>query len=938
VSSRIVTDLVVAAIEGAAAAISWHLKQISRRHLDRLGPLADALDFGYDADLEDYTHADQPIGFDHSRVSKIFYDHFRKRGVEGELGAVAAADEDRGLFSLGPAGSTSEKSRDKRRKTRASALLQQSMKEARRTRSRAHATTKGEFDGVVSIPSPLWITAQLLTDPNDQPSRTYASSALVQLLLELLASPERGGKRKQHLDHEEFDYKSFSAALDVINNRTKTSKPIVANRSANGAPLMFVCNLLALQGQMAIRIGLDPASLSEFESNCLDVLLGGKSTHRCSFWSDPLLVEFPEPGDILNLTNSLPLPIEGADVIFAGGLRYSRDASLVAAISGPFGAGKTSISLSLAAALAPLGCRTLFLSCEEGSADAEQRLLEAAPDAVERGLQLFKKIKPAELFSRDGIREWFEASELRPLAPESSESVKTDSPDPAPALGRLLKALLEEAELFAPFHVTANDEGPRLPTCARPLIIIDGLHQLFDDDPLSWDVERSLQDLVEVCRSSGAVVLFTIADHSHLLRRLDFLCDLVIELDREGFERRGDEPTRVFRLLKARHQPARCGAHVFNIHGPKGFRLKPNLGSRTDASKRRSWQPLDDRRTIYLTDQPPAGFRGHKPASKKHDGQATIISGSQILVVGKGSSGKAGFALYLLHRRPFDLEAMSWRFTKPNQLELIRSEPIPYATKLDAYRASGLPIRVDSGHFESRVLVLSFLYPPEYYSRLSSRLALGSSTRRPGRTYLGDDMPPIQEFSAQPDRSRTETISLYPGKLGVENLLAKIEERLTSAEYRGLPFTGVLLDGLHNVFVQYPMLERDSGFWPELYSLLRRRHLTVVTTHTKFDLRDPYHGVRRPTGGSVNTGNYDPGTEDFDPSILDGILDLDFEQAQRKAAPLMSALVSASDYVFDLSVARAGDRFGSRLALISGLGLDYSRASYAWDRQKLAIA
>ncbi len=53
-----------------------------------------------------------------------------------------------------------------------------------------------------------------------------------------------------------------------------------------------------------------------------------------------------------------------------------------------------------------------------------------------------------------------------------------------------------------------------------------------------------------------------------------------------------------------------------------------------------------------------------------------------------------------------------------------------------------------------------------------------------------------------------------------------------------MPYTGVLIDGMHNVFVQFPVLENEVNFWPQLYNMLRRRPLTVVTTHTEFELRE----------------------------------------------------------------------------------------------------
>ena len=88
--------------------------------------------------------------------------------------------------------------------------------------------------------------------------------------------------------------------------------------------------------------------------------------------------------------------------------------------------------------------------------------------------------------------------------------------------------------------------------------------------------------------------------------------------------------------------------------------------------------------------------------------------------------------------------------------------------------------------------MISFLYPRGYYDALTSRLKnrhVRRNLSRPGtiRTKFGtDDYLPI------PDRIRTDTISLYPGMLNVEDFVAKVEKKLASAEALGMPYTGVL--------------------------------------------------------------------------------------------------------------------------------------------------
>ena len=157
-----------------------------------------------------------------------------------------------------------------------------------------------------------------------------------------------------------------------------------------------------------------------------------------------------------------------------------------------------------------------------------------------------------------------------------------------------------------------------------------------------------------------------------------------------------------------------------------------------------------------------------------------------------------------------------------------------------------------------------------------------------------------------------DVVSLYPGAITPEDFLAIVEAKLVAAEFRGLAYTGVLIDGIHNVFVQYPSLESDTAFWPQLYSLLRRRGVTVVTTHMDFSLRDHEASGRG--------------------------FELDFEHAQRKSAPLLSALVSAADYVFEVTADHyANGQTDHRLYPRTALGEDPPLGYVTWDRAQLRL-
>ena len=130
-------------------------------------------------------------------------------------------------------------------------------------------------------------------------------------------------------------------------------------------------------------------------------------------------------------------------------------------------------------------------------------------------------------------------------------------------------------------------------------------------------------------------------------------------------------------------------------------------------------------------------------------------------------------------------------------------------------------------HHRPKIYVLSFLYGKEYYEKLLSEI-----TRRL-RKELNESYP---EFTSDWYREHKPVISVnhcHPGFLKPEDLYVKINDELNRAENEGLPYNGVLLDGLHNVFMQFPLLEESTTIWPMLYSMFRtRENLNVLTTHT----------------------------------------------------------------------------------------------------------
>ena len=125
------------------------------------------------------------------------------------------------------------------------------------------------------------------------------------------------------------------------------------------------------------------------------------------------------------------------------------------------------------------------------------------------------------------------------------------------------------------------------------------------------------------------------------------------------------------------------------------------------------------------------------------------------------------------------------------------------------------------------------------------------------------------------------------------------------AQLEGWPYTGVLLDGLHNTFLQFPLLQESPMVWPGLYSLLNRYELTIVTTFTTFTKTHP-----------ASSGH----NKDDEELLLKGQL------------PFLHVLVQATDFLLQVEprVAAYHDRT-FQVTVGSALGQHLPRQAIMWN-------
>ncbi|MGY3388725.1 KaiC/GvpD/RAD55 family RecA-like ATPase [Bradyrhizobium sp. USDA 3311] len=549
----------------------------------------------------------------------------------------------------------------------------------------------------------------------------------------------------------------------------------------------------------------------------------------------------PSASSVMNLLDGIPIPIPGADAIFAGGLRLSKARGVVARVSGASGTGKTSLALGIATALAPLGTRTCYLSCEEDPRDLAQRILTLTPPFVAR----------TSSFANLDFSDWFAAIHL-------------DSSDPE-----------ENREQIFQFiqHVqsTAEQNGIDLTEDRSPgytpfFVVLDGVHELINRPALEGtDEVGDMRELVEAFRNLGVfVMILTAQTGERALQELDYLVDVVLTLEHEDRSSIAQEPKRKLVLHKTRLQHSWPGAHQLHISKRDGIKLYPQLPAQLEQFAGWRWQTI--RRSRYF-DMLLTGVRVG-PQLKDVPSLVRIFERSQVLISGKGSSGKAGFGLKLLAS--------------------------PIISEDESEPGVGLFDVEDTRMPKRRILVVSFLYPPEYYQGLLDNIS-----------QQGAD-----QLSFETQESEVETLSFYPGFITPEVLVSKIVTKLKSADLQGIPFHGVLIDGLHNVFLQFPRLQENVLFWPVLYETFRVLGLTVVTTHTHFAVKG------------------------MDANPLYGA---DVNLVTHRIAPLLQAIVNAADFYLNISQPTEDHIVSSPIELVSALAQPIQQQPYFWNSQALMV-
>lgn len=655
------------------------------------------------------------------------------------------------------------------------------------------------------VDSPFSVLVDFLTIPNLASSHAYAVFAVRNYILEvnevssLQSTIENSKLRSSELITDRDIDVALSTLWTYIRPRPGSGIDNLNARSHEKA-VTAVRQFLSMTRILRLRFS-DIHSAQDYLSNVK--ILKPSSDYEYRVNNDLKMI--PQIGEISNQILGLPIPIQGAHSIFEGGIRNSSRGGVVISVNGPPGAGKTSYALATAATLAPMGINCLYITSEENQLDLETRIRSLVPDEI------------SKLFDYDfGWLNVCRIEDFKGQNPRAEEDEKT-----------VIEMLINDISLLIEAKTSLDDLNELgIHSPCQSIVVLDGIHELFmDSDGLKTSagngrnlIQLFLHSLVEHCRKLQAMVVITAGKDWEGEYMLDYLVDMVIKLNcnlKEGLE---STSIRSFSLHKSRHQSACIGIHGFELSGPSGLRLSPLMTSTVDDLS--IWKTkLPDKKffkdffnrtsTIPDNPHPSIGLLTGKDFDRLN--YLNIYKGANILIYGSGSAGKASFGL---------LTSISPSYT------------------LDKFNKKVIVAR------REKVLVISFLYPEEYYLNIKVEL------EKIIKAQINDDLK-YQELNFRDVAAIVKVIQLYPGFLEPHVLFNKIMWEIDSGRLAGSPYTGVLIDGIHNVYLQFPLLEETGIFWPMLFNALQKLGLSIVTTHTTLIVQEADYDRDVDSGRSV---------------------------------------------------------------------------------------
>lgn len=287
---------------------------------------------------------------------------------------------------------------------------------------------------------------------------------------------------------------------------------------------------------------------------------------------------------------------------------------------------------------------------------------------------------------------------------------------------------------------------------------------------------NELAKFITTCRGTNTHVLITSSDDWMLDEGMEYLVDNYLHLSSTTIPNPMPHIERKIELVKTRHQSSLIGKHLMQFQDEGDLLFIPNF-SEILKSQSHIISKVPDLKTFsqpFSLELAKGNGTPHRNAlvDLKH------FDRSITLVYGRGTSSKTSFCLRLL--------------CSPNDGEQT---------------------------YDKKILVVSFLASQKYYHKKAKSF---SQKMEP----LTGKKSPIE----------VETIHFTPGMITAEEVYSEISNRIAHFSITQRGYSGLLIDGLHNIFVQFPELENHPELWSAIINLVRRVGIKTVITFTDFEV------------------------------------------------------------------------------------------------------
>lgn len=673
-------------------------------------------------------------------------------------------------------------------------------------------TEMARHRGRMIRPNVLTITCQFLANPELPHTYTLARFSIILALRSLYG-----------VSYTSDSLTELRRSYDLLRDHLAPARPR-ASKPAFNNHTRFLLDLLWFEGYIHRYFSWEQAAryYDTFARHSFGVVTRAGGSPAGGGESSSLVGKFPEFGILINTAFSQPTTIPGLDDVTGGLLASIPDpdaplhGGLVTLIAGSPGTGKTTLCLSIGSRMAELGSSVRYIATEEN-----QYSLKAKLTAIRIPLASWMGVPLQEKNGQDD-----EGFKIMPGSSfKNLESITSQLREDLIGATSLEQSLRERstAQESAAGPVAEKDEAYVYLVFPR-VVIIDSLTALLDlqaradagpDAPGTiagrTAARRELTRVLNELRALGICVFLVGGEGDCRDDGLSYLVDNVFTLTFEP-EASRRHPLRIFSVEKTRLQTSNRGKHILHISG-HGCTVSPSLHAVLKNLKQSSVRPPDSTsRAVLWESVRPDQFTiwngdDHARGGQRQSKMVTIRARSQVLVYGRGPAGKSQFALYLAFEPRIPSKSIRARSDDGN----------PDATEGRAAQRS-----IESTYFaRSRVLVLSFLHGRRHYEEIALKLFQA-------------------RFGFSPDRAaerlskHIDVLDFYPGFVDPETLVARIRRQLREGELLGRPYTAVVLDGVHNVLLQFPLLEGEPLLWSTLYRLFRTKGIEAISTFTFF--------------------------------------------------------------------------------------------------------